>query len=56
LAEKRDSHRILAGKSEEKVAHGRARHRWEDNIEVKLYLSRMALQCMFLVALYEGWG
>jgi hypothetical protein len=44
LIEKRDSHRILAGKSEEKVAHGRARHRWEDNIKVKLFLSHIIFE------------
>jgi hypothetical protein len=41
LIEKRNSHKILIGRSEKKVAHGRARHRWDDNIKVKLFLSQI---------------
>jgi hypothetical protein len=41
LIEKRNSHKILVGKSEKKVPHRRARHRWEDNIKVKLFLSQI---------------
>jgi hypothetical protein len=44
LIEKRISHKILVGRSERKVAHGRARHRWEDNIKVKLFLSQIIFE------------
>jgi hypothetical protein len=39
--EKRNSHKMLVGESEKKVPHGRDRHRWEDNIKVKLFLSQI---------------
>jgi hypothetical protein len=36
MGEKRNSYRILLGKSEEKRPLGRPRHRWVDNIEMVL--------------------
>jgi hypothetical protein len=33
---KKDTYRILVGKSEGKISLGRPRHRWEDNIKMDL--------------------
>jgi hypothetical protein len=32
----RNAYRILVGKPEGKIAHGRSRHRWVDNIQMNL--------------------
>jgi len=34
---RRDAYRIFMGKSEGQRQLGRARHRWEDNIKMKLH-------------------
>jgi hypothetical protein len=36
MGEMRNEHKILVGKSEEKIAPGRPRRRWEDNIKIDL--------------------
>jgi hypothetical protein len=55
MGEGRGVNRILVGKPEGKRPLGRPRHRWEDNIRIKMDLKEVGCGCVDWTGLSQDW-